>query len=106
VEFSETNELGRVNRVDPLGITYLRIRGMWGIDNPMKAFSYVYSRSNNGAFNFMALINHEKYKSFENTGELEQLAKKTDGLNISDVEIKTPDNPAVLKHAKLITFIL
>lgn len=28
VEFSETRELGRVNRVDPLGITYLRIRGM------------------------------------------------------------------------------
>lgn len=31
VEFSITKELGRVNKVDPLGITYLRIRGMWGI---------------------------------------------------------------------------
>jgi len=29
VEFAETKELGRVNRVDPLGITYLRVRGMW-----------------------------------------------------------------------------
>ena len=28
VEFSETKEIGRVNKVDPLGITYLRIRGM------------------------------------------------------------------------------
>ncbi len=27
VEFSETRELGRVNKVDPLNITYLRIRG-------------------------------------------------------------------------------
>lgn len=34
VEFAETKELGRVNRVDPLGITYLRVRGMWGIENP------------------------------------------------------------------------
>ncbi|MEO0968680.1 MAG: NgoPII family restriction endonuclease, partial [Cyanobacteria bacterium J06639_18] len=33
VEFSKTQELGRVNKVDPLGITYLRIRGMWGIQN-------------------------------------------------------------------------
>ena len=41
VEFSETNELGRVNKVDPLGITYLRIRGMWGIENPIKVFNYV-----------------------------------------------------------------
>jgi hypothetical protein len=39
VEFSQTNEIGRVNRVDPLGITYLRIRGMWGIENPIKTFS-------------------------------------------------------------------
>lgn len=29
VRFSETKELGRVNQVDPLGITNLRIRGMW-----------------------------------------------------------------------------
>ena len=41
VEFSETNELGRVNRVDPLGITYLRIHGMWGIKNPIRVFDYV-----------------------------------------------------------------
>lgn len=26
VEFAETRELGRVNRVDPLGITYMRVR--------------------------------------------------------------------------------
>ena len=31
VEFSETNELGRVNKVDHLGITCLRVRGMWHI---------------------------------------------------------------------------
>lgn len=34
VEFAQTRELGRVNRVDPLGITYLRVRGMWHIENP------------------------------------------------------------------------
>ena len=42
VEFSETKELGRVNKVDPLGITNLRIRGMWHIDNPIKVFNYIY----------------------------------------------------------------
>ena len=40
VEFSETNELGRINKVDPLGVTYFRIRGMWGIDHPNKVFDY------------------------------------------------------------------
>ena len=42
VEFADTKELGRVNRVDPLGITSLRIRGMWQIDNPFCCFLIIY----------------------------------------------------------------
>ena len=34
--FAETKELGRVNQVDPLGITNLRIRGMWQIETQEK----------------------------------------------------------------------
>lgn len=104
VELAETKELGRVNRVDPLGITYLRIRGMWGIENPMKVFSYVYQRDESKDFNFMALINTDKYDRLKNTEELEKLLGVVEGLNIEDVEIKNPDNPAQLKRAKLITF--
>ena len=73
LEFSETNEIGRVNRVDPLGITYFRIRGMWGIENPIKVFDYIYERDNTKQFNFMALINDDKYNSFFNREELENL---------------------------------
>ena len=104
VQFAETNELGRVNRVDPLGITYLRVRGMWGIENPMKVFSYIYQPDELMNFNFMALINKEKYDGFENTYELENLADTVRGLEIADVEIKTPDNPALFKRSKLITY--
>ncbi len=104
VEFAETNELGRVNRVDPLGITYLRVRGMWGIENPFRVFNYIYSRDNSKEFNFMALINKEKYDILDNTEELEGLLGQVEGLNIEDVEIKNPNNPAQLKKAKLIIF--
>ena len=38
VEFADTKELGRVNRVDPLGITSLRIRGMWQIGQSFCGF--------------------------------------------------------------------
>ena len=34
IEFIHTNEIGKLKRVDPLGITNLRIRGMWNIENP------------------------------------------------------------------------
>lgn len=106
VEFSQTNELGRVNRVDPLGITYLRIRGMWHIENPMKTYNYVYSRTACNEFEFMAIINIDKYNSFPTKvrKKLEALSINYDALKIVDIKIKVPDNPAQLKSAKLITF--
>ena len=104
LEFSETNEIGRVNRVDPLGITYFRIRGMWGIENPIKVFDYIYERDNTKQFNFMALINEDKYNSFFNREELENLEKENKYLEIKNVKIKNPNNPAQLRSAKLITF--
>ena len=104
LEFSETNEIGRVNRVDPLGITYFRIRGMWGIENPIKVFDYIYERDNTKQFNFIALINEDKYNSFLNREELENLEKENKYLEIKNVKIKNPNNPAQLRSAKLITF--
>lgn len=39
ISLTDTRELGKLNKVDPLGITYLRIRGMWGIENPFQVFN-------------------------------------------------------------------
>jgi len=102
IEFSETKELGRINKIDPLGITDLRVRGMWQIENPWVVFNYVYTRDLNNNFDFICLINEDKWESFENKDEL--LNMRSDKLKISDVEIKNPNNPAQLKKAKLITY--
>lgn len=104
IDFSETNELGKIHKVDPLGITYLRVRGMWGIVNPWAVFSYVCSKKANKKFNFMCLINENKWKKFDNTSLLTNLSKP--GFSITDVPIKDPDNPAILKNAKLIQFVI
>ncbi len=104
VEFSNTNELGRVNKVDPLGITYLRIRGMWGIDHPNKVFNYVTKYDKNKKFNFSALMRTTKYNSFSEVDREAIEAIKDKTLLISDVEIKDPDNPAKFIPAKLIQF--
>lgn len=106
VEFAETKELGRVNRVDPLGITYLRVRGMWGIENPFSVFDYVYKRDYTKKFNFMALINNDKYYSFDNYKDLEAMCETVAQLQITDVKVRNPNNPAQLKSAKLITYAL
>jgi len=107
VGFDETTkELGRVNRVDPLGITFLRIRGIWQMENPTRVFREIYQRDAGKDFSLMAVINTEKYNSFHEKEELERLANKDQRLKIGDVHIKVPDNPARLKEAKLVTFSL
>ena len=104
IEFAQTKELGRVNRVDPLGITYLRIRGMWHIENPWKVFDYVYRRNFQATFNFMCLIDSDKLALVKNFDELVALQKYFPALRIADVKIKNPDNPSKLKTAKLICY--
>ena len=105
VEFAESRELGHINKVDPLGITYMRIRGMWGIENPLKVFNYIYTRDDRFDFSLMCIINEDKWSSFNNTEDLVLLAEDIDELNIENIRIKNPDNPANLIDAKLIKYI-
>jgi hypothetical protein len=105
VELAITNELGRVNRVDPLGITNLRIRGMWQIQNPRRVFNYLHVPTNN-KFELVSLIPTEKYNSFpiESIKKIENLGNKN--LTIENVNVSDPNNPANLIEVKLIKFII
>jgi hypothetical protein len=104
VELAETNELGRVNRVDPLGITNLRIRGMWQIQNPRRVFNYLHTTGD--TFELVAIIPTNKYNSFptDSKNRIENLGNPN--LSISDVQVKDPNNPANLIDGKLIVFKL
>ena len=106
VELAETNELGRVNRVDPLGITNLRIRGMWQIQNPRRVFKYLHIKENN-LFELVAIIPEAKYNSFSNESrrKVEDLASK-ENIIIKNTKVKDPNNPANLIEAKLIVFTI
>lgn len=107
IEFAETKELGKVKKVDPLGITDLRIRGMWHIENPIKVFKSFYPENKSGKFTFMAIINSEKYLSFsaEKREKIESLQSEKIGFSISKRSISTPDNPAKLKEVYLFTYV-
>ena len=104
VEFAQTNELGRINLVDPLGITYLRVRGMWHIKNPWKVFDYIYERDMNANFNFMCLIDFVKWNQLNNRDNFLEFQKDYHNLKISDVKIKNPNYPSSLDEAKLIQY--
>lgn len=104
VEFADTNELGRVNRVDPLGITYLRVRGMWHIEHPLKVFSPYFQVAHTDKFSLMTIINDEKFNSLGNGHLLYELAEEFTTFKIENIEIPDPNNPARIKAAKLITY--
>ena len=104
VEFTETKELGKVKKVDPLGITDLRIRGMWHIENPNKIFSYLYEYDKRKDFQLICLMTREKYDSLpsEDRKAVERLG--VDGVESLDVRVKSPDNPVKLVESKLLLF--
>ena len=103
VEFSETKELGRINRVDSLGIASLRIRGMWQILNPRKVFDYLHQPTNH-RFELVTIIPTEKYLSFpeESRQRVENIER--DNFKIDDVKVQNPNNPVDLIDCKLIRF--
>ncbi len=103
LEKGETVELGKVKRVDPLGITELRIRGMWSIENPINVFKDLCKLEDN-KFHLFALLRKEKYLSYskEDIKEIESSKE----IFVNDVKIKDPNNPAKLIEAKLITFVI
>lgn len=98
----DTNELSGIKNVDPLNITYLRVRGMWIIENPNKVYNYLYEYDKNATFQLICLMKKSKYESFsaEDIVNIEQI----ENIIIDDVKIKNPNNPANLIDAKLLVF--
>jgi len=101
LDFQKTKELGRIANVDPLGITFFRMRGMWEIQNPVVVFQNVYRPSSDESFSLAALILTEKYHSYpaKDITSLENHEK----ISVGDIKIKDPNNPAKRLDAKLIT---
>ncbi len=97
LELSKTNEIARVNKVDPLGITDLRVRGMWQIKHPSKVFSYLQP---NILPSIKMLMLKSKYDAFPSTfkQELEKLS------NVKSVKIADPNNPANLLDAMFVDY--
>ncbi len=104
VELVETNELAKVKKVDPLGITDLRVRGMWHIENPIKVFQDVVHINGENNFTVNTLLLTDKYNSFPEKDRKKLESLQNGNFKIQDIEIKSPNNPAQLLKAKLISY--
>ncbi len=85
LELSRTKELGRINRADPLGRASLRVRGMWQIMDPSKAFQGIAPPRPGKEFFAYAIME---------AGKLGSMGGMPDGVASREVEIPDPNNPA------------
>lgn len=104
LDLAETEELGRVIKVDPLEITYMRVRGMWHVKNPMVHFKDYYSVPKENGFYLACIIDEAKLTEMGNSDILDSLEKEFETFTIKDIKIANPNNPAVLKNAKFILY--
>ncbi|MDR2967287.1 MAG: NgoPII family restriction endonuclease [Methanobacteriaceae archaeon] len=101
-EFSKTNEIGRLNNVDPLKITNLRIRGMWLLKNPYHIFNDYLQKDNNSNFTVCSIILKNKFDSFPD--EDKKIIIDDEDIKYKEIRIKNPDNPAQFLDAVLIRY--
>jgi hypothetical protein len=100
LEANRTIALGKVDNIDPLGITSLRIKGVWRIKNPLKIFSDIFSYNTKQGFTLIALMLKNKFDSFPKDDIDTILNDKQ--IEIKDVKIKNPNNSQRRIEAKLI----
>lgn len=103
VKLAETNELGRINCVDHLGISDLRVRGMWLIKSPFLQFNSIVDSIQPSAFRLIAIIPEDKYCSFPNKQEFEIFCSQH-SVSIFSKRIPNPQNPAQLINTTIITY--
>ena len=96
LESSRTTELGRVGRADPFGRSSLRVRGMWQIMHPSKAFKDIAPLDGVKQFQAYAIMLKAKYAS------LAEIAGEPAGVSGRDAKIPDPNNPAKTLDAKVL----
>ena len=95
-----TNELARLNKVDPLGITSLRVRGMWLLDNPKNVYNYLdIDLDSDDSTDIVCLISKDKYNKI-NRDDLKRIENSS--YEVVDIKIKDPNNPINQIDTKLI----
>lgn len=105
IELAETRELGRLNKVDPLGVTSLRVRGMWTMAQPQKIFNYIPKQNINANFKFYCIMKSEKFEQFPADDKISiQHLCNNYSFYMRDLSIKNPNNPVHLIPVKFLEF--
>lgn len=105
LDLLDTNEIAKINKVDPLGITKLRVRGMWDIQHPSRVFSYLNLEKNTKFFTHL-IMTEEKFLSFPEADRYTINKLSNDGkIKLQKNNILDPNNPAKKIKSTVISLI-
>ena len=100
-------------KIDHLDVTRFRLRAIWEIASPWVVFNAQYTSSlekheerfGHRNFEFVALINDEKWKALGNADKLYELIKNgMTGLGVYEVTISNPNRPQDKRGAKMVIY--
>jgi hypothetical protein len=75
---------------------------MWHIVSPFKLYQDYFQVDNGALFSVFCILRSSKFYSFSSSDQ--NLIATHPDINLEDVSIRNPDNPAQLPGAKLISF--
>lgn len=97
LELEPTNELAKIKRVDPLGLTDMRVRNMWDIAGPEQVFSKYLAPNPREVPRISAVMSEQKYLSMPQMSVERVNVLGARGLTVNRVELPDPNNAASVK---------
>jgi hypothetical protein len=104
LNIAKTKELGRINKIDPLSITNMRIRGMWTIEHPLKLYGELIPPINEESLIVYLILRTSKYKTFPLSDR--KRIESSKNITVEYIKIRDPDNPAKLINSQIVTLRL
>ena len=89
IELQDTNEIGKVKKIDILGYSELRIRGMWGLRSPGKIFKNQIGKSGDEELLIVAIMKKEKFEKFP---EEDRKKLKNNSFNVKHFQASDPND--------------
>lgn len=97
-----TTELAKLKKVDPQDRSDLRVRPMWSLESPDKAFSNLIADKRGRLINL--LLRESTYRSLPETDRRELENRENVGLRNTIVSIPDPDNAGLEIEARFISY--
>ncbi len=104
VTFTKSREFARVVKIDPLERTVLRVRAMWEIQHPSKAFQDLLGQKPTKNFRMLAILRESKYQQILSSDP--NLEPELDRLSIqrTPAQVLDPNNKAKLLDVRFVEY--